>query len=150
MFRYSNLTVSGEQALVFSSNSADANRTGVYLNSTTAGQPTGIWNTSSDYTTTQNRNIMTSALSAGVFAFQYREGTGDTGSNGTSLYVLTNGGPFHATEVPSTLMINMLFERNRYGMGSTIAVMMIALCFAFAIIISAAFKEREYYGKNLL
>lgn len=64
------------------------------------------------------------------------------------IYVLTNGGPFHATEVPSTLMINMLFERNRYGMGSTIAVMMIALCFAFAIIISAAFKEREYYGRK--
>lgn len=64
------------------------------------------------------------------------------------IYVLTNGGPFHATEVPSTLMINMLFERNRYGMGSTIAVMMIALCFAFAILISAAFKERESNGRK--
>ncbi len=64
------------------------------------------------------------------------------------IYVLTNGGPFHATEVPSTLMINMLFERNRYGMGSTIAVLMIALCFAFAIIISAVFKERDIYGKK--
>lgn len=64
------------------------------------------------------------------------------------IYVLTNGGPFHATEVPSTLMINMLFERNRYGMGSTIAVMMITLCFAFAILISAAFKERENYGRK--
>lgn len=59
------------------------------------------------------------------------------------IYVLTNGGPYHATEVPSTLMINMLFLRNRYGMGSTIAVLLIALCFAFALIISAAFKERE-------
>ena len=27
------------------------------------------------------------------------------------IYVLTNGGPRHATEVPSTLMINMLFLR---------------------------------------
>lgn len=59
------------------------------------------------------------------------------------IYVLTKGGPFHATEVPSTLLISMLYERNRYGMGSTIAVMMILLCFAFALIISAAFKERE-------
>ena len=91
LFRYSDLTPSGEKALVFSTNSQDANRTGVYLNSTTAGQPTGIWNTTTDYTTTQNRNNMTSALSAGVFAFQYREGTGATSSNGTSLYVLTNG-----------------------------------------------------------
>ena len=64
------------------------------------------------------------------------------------IYVLTNGGPYHATEVPSTLMISMLFERNRYGMGSTIAVLMIALCFAFAIIINAVFKERDIYGKK--
>lgn len=56
------------------------------------------------------------------------------------IYVLTNGGPLHATEVPSTLMINMLFLRNRYGMGSTIAVMLILLCFAFALIISRIFK----------
>ena len=57
------------------------------------------------------------------------------------IYVLTNGGPNHATEVPSTLMISMLFLRNRYGMGSTIAVMLILLCFAFALLISLAFRE---------
>ena len=57
------------------------------------------------------------------------------------IYVLTNGGPLHATEVPSTLMISMLFLRNRYGMGSTIAVMLIILCFLFAIIINMIFKE---------
>ena len=57
------------------------------------------------------------------------------------IYVLTNGGPLHATEVPSTLMISMLFLRNRYGMGSTIAVMLILLCFAFALLISMAFRE---------
>ena len=57
------------------------------------------------------------------------------------IYVLTNGGPFHSTEVPSTLMISMLSKRNRYGMGSTIAVMLILLCFAFALLISLAFKE---------
>lgn len=57
------------------------------------------------------------------------------------IYVLTNGGPFHATEVPSTLMISMISKRNRYGMGSTIAVMMILLCFAFALLINLAFKE---------
>lgn len=64
------------------------------------------------------------------------------------IYVLTNGGPLHSTEVPSTLMINMLFLRNRYGMGSTIAVMLIALCFAFALIISAVFRERKEVGKK--
>lgn len=59
------------------------------------------------------------------------------------IYVLTNGGPNHATEVPSTLMINMLFLRNRYGMGSTIAVMLIVLCFLFALLINMAFKEEK-------
>ena len=63
------------------------------------------------------------------------------------IYVLTNGGPNHATEVPSTLMISMLFKRNRYGMGSTIALLLIILCFAAALIISAIFKERgDDYG----
>ena len=59
------------------------------------------------------------------------------------IYVLTNGGPSHATEVPSTLMISMLFLRNRYGMGSTIAVVLIILCFFFAILINAVFKEEK-------
>ncbi len=57
------------------------------------------------------------------------------------IYVLTNGGPLHSTEVPSTLMISMLFLRNRYGMGSTIAVLLIILCFGFALLINAIFKE---------
>ena len=59
------------------------------------------------------------------------------------IYVLTNGGPLHSTEVPSTLMISMLFLRNRYGMGSTIAVLLILLCFGFALLISVIFKEED-------
>ena len=59
------------------------------------------------------------------------------------IYVLTKGGPSHATEVPSTLMIEMLFLRNRYGMGSAIAVMLIVLCFFFAVLINAVFKEEK-------
>ena len=60
------------------------------------------------------------------------------------IYVLTNGGPVHATEVPSTLMINLLFLRNRYGMGSTIAVMLIILCFIFAILINMVFRKEKF------
>ena len=59
------------------------------------------------------------------------------------IYVLTNGGPMHSTEVPSTLMISMLFLRNRYGMGSTIAVLLILLCFGFALLINTVFKEEK-------
>ena len=64
-------------------------------------------------------------------------------AEGGTVNVLTNGGPFHSTEVPSTLMIDMLFLRNRYGMGSAIAVLLIILCFAFALIINRVFKEEE-------
>ncbi|MCR4792132.1 MAG: sugar ABC transporter permease [Lachnospiraceae bacterium] len=64
------------------------------------------------------------------------------------IYVLTpSGGPKHCTEVPSTRLFEMLISRNRYGMGSAIAVVMIILCFAFALMISQAFKERDIYGK---
>lgn len=59
------------------------------------------------------------------------------------IYVMTNGAPLHTTEVPSTLMISMLFLRNRYGMGSTIAFLLIILCFAFALIIGRIFKDKE-------
>lgn len=56
------------------------------------------------------------------------------------IYILTNGGPAHATEVPSTLLVSMLFLRNRYGFGSAIAVVLIFLCFFFAIIIKKTLK----------
>lgn len=59
------------------------------------------------------------------------------------IYVLTNGGPLNATEVPSTRMIEMLFQRNRYGMGSAIAVMLIIMCFVCALIINRVFKEED-------
>ena len=59
------------------------------------------------------------------------------------IYVLTNGGPLRATQVPSTLMIEMLFLRNRFGMGSAIAVLLIVLCFFFALVISALFKQED-------
>ena len=49
----------------------------------------------------------------------------------------------HYVEVPSTLMIEYLFSRNRYGMGCTIAVLLIVLCFGFALLISAIFREED-------
>lgn len=59
------------------------------------------------------------------------------------IYVLTNGGPSHASEVPSTLMVDMIFGRNRYGFGSTIAIFIIFLCFFFALVIKNFFKTEE-------
>lgn len=59
------------------------------------------------------------------------------------IHVLTDKGASHLVEVPSTLMINMLFTRNRFGMGSAIAVMLILLCFFFALVINRVFKEAD-------
>lgn len=56
------------------------------------------------------------------------------------IFVLTGGGPNHASEVPSTLLYNMLFLRNDYGTGSAIAILLIALCFLFAVIIRKAIR----------
>ena len=56
------------------------------------------------------------------------------------IYVLTNGGPSHASEVPSTQMISMIFTRGRYGFGSSIAMFIIFLCFFFAILIKKVFR----------
>ncbi|MCQ2520632.1 MAG: sugar ABC transporter permease [Lachnospiraceae bacterium] len=59
------------------------------------------------------------------------------------IHVLTDKGASHLVEVPSTLMINMLFTRNRFGMGSAIAVMLIILCFFFALVVNRVFKEED-------
>jgi raffinose/stachyose/melibiose transport system permease protein len=56
------------------------------------------------------------------------------------IYILTNGGPAHATEVPSTLLVDMLFNRNRYGFGSAIAVLLIFLCFFVALVLRKSIK----------
>jgi raffinose/stachyose/melibiose transport system permease protein len=56
------------------------------------------------------------------------------------IYILTNGGPANATEVPSTLLVKLLFLRNQYGLGSAVAILLIALCFLFAIILRKTLK----------
>ena len=45
-------------------------------------------------------------------------------------------------ELPSTLMYKLLFLHNSYGLGSAIAVVLIVLCFIFALLISLAFRDR--------
>lgn len=58
------------------------------------------------------------------------------------IYVLTGGGPMHATEVPSTLMFNTIFHGNRYGYGSSIAIFIIAECLIFTIMIQKLFRVK--------
>ncbi|GHU63821.1 putative ABC transporter permease protein YurN [Clostridia bacterium] len=56
------------------------------------------------------------------------------------IYVLTGGGPNHASEVPSISMVEMFFSRNRYGMGSAIGIFIILLCFFFAFLIQKCIR----------
>ena len=48
-------------------------------------------------------------------------------------------------KVPSLMLVRYAFN-NAGGIASAIAVMMIILCFAFAIIVNMLFKERDPYG----
>ena len=59
------------------------------------------------------------------------------------VYVLTNGGPAHASEVPTTIMVKMLFLRNNYGIGSSIAMAIIFLCLLFAGLTKRFFRTEE-------
>ncbi len=56
------------------------------------------------------------------------------------IWVLTKGGPLHASEVPSTLMYTSIFTRMEYGMGSAMAVFIVVECLLFYFIIEKFFK----------
>jgi raffinose/stachyose/melibiose transport system permease protein len=55
------------------------------------------------------------------------------------IYVLTNGGPARASEVPSTLMVKTIFLSYQYGYGSAMAVFIIAECFICAYLVDRIF-----------
>ena len=57
--------------------------------------------------------------------------------------ILLGGQKHSPVEVPTTRLINQIIERNKVGMGSSIAVMLIILCFAFALIIGRVFREDD-------
>jgi raffinose/stachyose/melibiose transport system permease protein len=59
------------------------------------------------------------------------------------IYVLTNGGPAHASEVPSTLMVKTIFLSYRYGYGSAMAVFIIAECFVCAWLVGKIFHRLD-------
>ena len=59
------------------------------------------------------------------------------------IYVLTNGGPNHASEVPSTLLVNNIFVRGMYGYGSAIAMFIILECLILTGAIQKFFKVND-------
>ncbi|BBF45022.1 xylose ABC transporter, permease component [Lachnospiraceae bacterium KM106-2] len=59
------------------------------------------------------------------------------------IYVMTNGGPNHASEVPGTLMYNNLFRRGLYGYGSAQAFFIVIECLVLSVVINKMFKRAE-------
>lgn len=59
------------------------------------------------------------------------------------IYVMTGGGPNHASDVPATLMYNNLFRRGLYGYGSAQAFFIVVECLIFSYIVTRLFKKAE-------
>lgn len=55
------------------------------------------------------------------------------------IYILTRGGPVHASEVPSLLMFTKIFTTHEYGYASAIAILIIIECLAFTLVVQKAF-----------
>lgn len=59
------------------------------------------------------------------------------------IYVLTNGGPVHMTEVPSSLMFSSIFNLNKYGYGSAIAIFIVVECIVMAVMLQKLFHVQD-------
>lgn len=59
------------------------------------------------------------------------------------IFVLTGGGPVHATDVPSTLMIETMFSKFRYGYGSAMAIFIVIECLIMTLIIQRAMRTKD-------
>ncbi len=59
------------------------------------------------------------------------------------VFAMTNGGPFHSTELPSTVMYSNLFSAGAYGYGSAQAVFIVIECLVATLIIQLLFKKSE-------
>lgn len=57
------------------------------------------------------------------------------------IYVMTGGGPLHASEVPTTLMYTTIFSKYQYGYGSAMAIFIIVECLVFTLIINKLFSK---------
>lgn len=59
------------------------------------------------------------------------------------VYIMTGGGPFHASEVPSTLMFANLFRKGLYGYGSAQAFFIVLECLLISQVVRLVFKKSE-------
>lgn len=56
------------------------------------------------------------------------------------VYVLTGGGPFFSTEVPTVYMYKTIFDSFHYGYGSAISIFVILECMVFTMLLEMVFK----------
>ena len=59
------------------------------------------------------------------------------------IYVLTGGGPFFTTEVPTIYMYKKIFDSFHYGYGSAISIFIILEFFVFTMLLKLFFRNKE-------
>ncbi|NLG87799.1 MAG: sugar ABC transporter permease [Clostridiaceae bacterium] len=59
------------------------------------------------------------------------------------IYVMTNGGPNHASEVIASYMYYKSFRDYQYGYGSAVSVVLLALCLVIAYILQRLFRSEK-------
>ncbi|MCX7711773.1 MAG: sugar ABC transporter permease [Clostridia bacterium] len=59
------------------------------------------------------------------------------------IYIMSNGGPNHASEVIASYMYYKSFRDMQYGYGSAISLVLLVLCLGVAFILNKAFKSEE-------
>lgn len=62
------------------------------------------------------------------------------------IYVISNGGPVHASETMATYLIHRGFQNNDFGYGTAVGVVMFILCFVFALFYQRMVMRRDLAG----
>ncbi|MFL6117317.1 MAG: carbohydrate ABC transporter permease [Catenulispora sp.] len=62
------------------------------------------------------------------------------------VWIMTLGGPAHASTTMVTYMIDHGYRSNEYGYGSAVSVLVFALCFAFALVYQRFVLRRDLDG----
>jgi len=60
------------------------------------------------------------------------------------VWVLTKGGPYHLTEVPTTVMFRTIISQTRFGAGSAMAIFIMAICLVLTVLIMRFFRVENY------
>jgi raffinose/stachyose/melibiose transport system permease protein len=58
-------------------------------------------------------------------------------------FVMTNGGPFYSTEVPTTYMVRTVFRDQEIGYGSTLAVLVTSAVLSIGFIYSKIRRKSD-------